>query len=160
MTLQPQPFESSLLASETRDALQRGLRVTRQIHLVMVLGALLFGGVVAAIVHGRLDPEASATDAVALAAGVIAGGSIIFALFAPRIARSMTPGRSDAANALPRYQVVCLMRWVVLDGAVLFSAVGTLLAGSRPCFVVYGVSVAFLAYYWPSRRELIRLFLR
>ena len=160
MTSPSQSYETPGLPGAAQEPMRHGLRMTQRIHLAQVVVAVLFGLIVLAIIRGPVDWSPDEVDAVAIAAGVIAVGSIIFSALVPRMARSITPGEADAGNAVPRYQVVCMMRWVVLDGAVFFAALAALLAQNSQCLEVFGVSVAFLAYYWPSQRELTRLFLR
>lgn len=141
------------------DVLRQGLSPTRRLHAIQLAAAVAFGTLALVWTRCHAGGGEDGDDLAVIAAWIIALGAVGFSWAVPFMARSITPGQPTPANAVPRYQVVCLMRWVVLDGAVFFAGLAALMAGSAPCLNALAFSLVALAWYRPSRRELVRLFL-
>lgn len=124
----------------------------RVIHLALVGGVVLFGGVLCIIMGKEISLRPDYRNPIILAAGIFCLGSLAASFFLrPSRKRNIVP--PDGRHFRPNYQAFCLLRWGVIEGGALFAAVATLVTKNVLPLVLFGACLALLAYRVPSREE-------
>ena len=132
-------------------------QVLQVIHLALVSGLVLFGGVVLFVKHGKLAFAPSFHDPLYLVAAVLCAGTL-FASSVIRPPRAKGGVPLGVASAIQRYQVYFLLRASIVESGALFSAVVTLVCPNSVPAILFVISAATLAIRRPSRGEFASLF--
>ncbi len=128
----------------------------RLIHVSLLMGMVMFGGVVMFSSHNRMTTEFS--NPVLLIAAMMCVGTIVVANIVRRVMPGSRPMPTDPASLIRKYQVICLVQWALLEGGGLFAAVVTMLTGSYFSVGILLVCIAALAYRRPSERDFLSMF--
>ena len=139
------------------DDLPSRLLVLRFIHLAMVAGVVMFGGVLFVITQGRMPHEPAFQNPICQAGIVLSGASVLLAANLHRIFFRLSSVPTDLTTAFQRYNVFFLMRAAVLECGALFAAVVTFMTQNILPFGLLIFGATALAFYRPSRGEFDRL---
>ena len=134
------------------------LAVLRCIHLSLVGGVALFGGVVFHLTRGSMTFTPEFGEPMSLAA--VAACVITLLLSSVMRPRSGSAGASQPSvqSALQKYQVFFLMRAALIEGGALFSAAVTLVSRNILPAALFVISALALASRRPSESEFDSLF--
>jgi len=126
------------------------------IHLALVLGVVMFGGVVLILTTKQFSFTPSYTNPIILIAclGCIGSLALSFTVF-PICRKLKAPG--SVSSALQRYQTFCLIRWSMIEGGALLSGVTMFVTRNVLSVVFFVISAAFLIYRYPSQKEFVGL---
>ena len=131
--------------------------VIRLIHLALLVGSLMFGGVMIVISHKQLTTKVT-PDPMLIVAGAMCIASLAGSLVVRQLLKKGGVVPADPNSILIKYQTICLVQWALIEGAALFSAVVTLLTKNTLAAVFFVICIAFLAFRRPSEQEFLTLF--
>lgn len=134
---------------------RKALLVTRLIHVALLLGTMIFGGVVAILTSGTM--EGVTRSPIILVAAGVSLSSIVISLLLGRVVGRSVSSAQGVGRALAAYQTACLVRWAPLEGGCLFSAVSVLVSRTALSWVFYALCLAVLVYLRPSQEEFSEL---
>ena len=143
-------------AIPTPEQLAGRFLILQLIHLALVLGVVLFGGVVLFLKHGALWGAPSFADPMYTAAALLCAGTLLGAGFIrPSCGGIGVPPGLE--TALRRYQACFLIRAGLVESGALFAAVVTFLRPNVVPLILFVISAATLAIRRPSPAEFAAL---
>lgn len=141
---------------ELMQSVRTKFMVIRLIHLALLAGSMMFGGVVFFLSHKQLT--AGPFNPVVIIAGVVCFTSIAGSLFIRKVMQGGGVVAADPNALLMKYQTICLIQWAMIEGGSLFCAVIALVTKHAFPFLCFAVCIAFLAFRRPSEKEMIAMF--
>jgi len=131
------------------------LLATKLLHFALVSGLLLFGLIALIISFKQLSFTPALDNPLVWIAGLGCIGSIVVALLMFPVYRRITPAPDNVRSALQHYQAFCLMRWAVIEGGALFSAIVFIITKNILPLGLFIASVILLICFYPSRKQFI-----
>jgi len=129
----------------------------RLIHAALATGLIMFGLVVLILYGKEMSVTPCLRNPVTLVALFLCLSTLSVASTVHLFYRKVGPAPAAVGAALQKYQTFCLVRWSVIEGGALFSAVAALVTRNVLPFGLFVVSVAVLLYLYPSRKEFLSL---
>ena len=141
----------------TPEGAKKFLFITKIIHFALVMGLVMFGGVAVLVSAKQMSftPDFSNPVIWVAVLGCIITIGLSFLMFP--IYRKASPAPASPSTALRQYQVMCLMRWAVIEGGALFSAVVFIISKNILPLGLLAASVVYLISRYPSQKEFIEV---
>lgn len=131
--------------------------IMRIIHFALVAGLVMFGGVVLMISGKGISMTPSFRNPIILIAAVFCVLTLAVSSGIHLIYRRIAAPASSIRSALQKYQVFCMVRWAVIEGGALFSAVVALITKNVLPIGLFVISLAMLISRYPSQKEFVSL---
>ncbi|MDD4871304.1 MAG: hypothetical protein PHR77_12155 [Kiritimatiellae bacterium] len=125
------------------------------IHLALIVGVVMFGGVALLISAEQMSFTPSFSNPIILIAVFFCITTIGLSFSIAPFYRKVTPTPTSPRSALQQYQIMCLMRWAVIEAGALFSGIAFIVTRNILPICLFAISVAFLIYRYPSQKEFI-----
>jgi hypothetical protein len=127
------------------------------IHMALISGVVLFGGVVLLQARSRMTFAPDFRNPIILVACVMAVGTILASSVAHSILFRAGTLPKDVLAAVRRYQVFVLIRAAIIEGGALTSAVAALVTANIVPFGAMVLCALTLILRRPSQQEFVRL---
>lgn len=129
----------------------------RVVHVALVAGVTMFGGVLVFLQQGKMSRTPDFNDPLCQAAVAAVEGGILLGANLHRFFFRSAAAKPDLSAAFHRYARFVLVRASFLDGGAVFAAVVTFLRHNVLPLGMLVLGAVALAFYRPSAAEFERL---
>jgi len=150
-TLTPQAENTQANIEEAK----KFLLVTKLIHLAIVAGLVIFGGIVLFISSRQICSSPFFSNPIIILAVIICISTLGSLPVISFIYRKITPAPDSVYSALKKYQTFSIVKWAIIEGGALFSGVAILVTKNILPVFLFVISLAFLVCQYPSETKFI-----
>ena len=148
--LTPVPRDDNEEATKT-------LQMTKVIHLAMVAGVLMLGIMIPFITFKDWSFKPDLTNPLVIMSVAACGITLACAFGMRSVSGKFMLAQTAKKSMAQRYQSFCLVRWAVIEGGAMFSGLSALVSSNVSPIVMFCLSAAVMAYFYPSDKELKEL---
>ncbi|OGV59079.1 MAG: hypothetical protein A2283_03825 [Lentisphaerae bacterium RIFOXYA12_FULL_48_11] len=148
------PLQSHNEPNTPEDARKHFL-VNRLIHFALVVGVVMFGGIAVLISAKDIFSIPFSTNSIFKIPAFVCIFTIGLSFVVAPFYRKVTPAPTSPRSALQQYQIMCLIRWAVIEAGGFFAGIAIILTKEIASIGFFVISVAYLICRYPSQKEFI-----